>query len=197
MKPSPEFLAENRQAFGEIYLIEGPESVYVFRPLTFNEIDSLLAHKELSTMDAEDLVVRFAVIWPEDFDPDNEKPGLVSNLAEGILDNSHIHDAAKAQQVLDAKRFDATQARHSMKALVLACYDSLQISDAELDNMTFTQLCSKVALAELIMDVKKAMNTPGYELSFNILAEGPEAQATEAPEDYDPVAQKLRQAMGK
>lgn len=195
MKPSPEFLAINRQAFGEIYLMEGPKSVYVFRPLTFDEIDTLLAHKELSTMDAEDLVVRFGVIWPEDFDPEFEKPGIVSNLAEGILNNSHIHDAAKAQEVLDEKRFDATQARHAMKAIVLACYDSLRLTDADLDQMTFTQLCSKVALAELIMDVKKSINTPGYELSFDILPDTPEQ--VQAPEDYDPVAEKLRQAMGK
>ncbi len=61
-----------------------------------------------------------------------------------------------AKQILEQKREDAGQVRGLMKAFVLATISAYTPED--LDNLTYSQLAEKVALAEKIIEITQTMN---------------------------------------
>jgi hypothetical protein len=77
-------------------------------------------------------------------------------LAEQVIDFSGFASAKKAKRVLDEKRIKASQVRGLMKAFVLATIHT--DSPEFLDNLTYSQLAERVALAEKIIEVKQAIN---------------------------------------
>jgi hypothetical protein len=81
--------------------------------------------------------------------------GLVSSLAEEILEESGFASPRKAKRILDEKRLEASEVRSLMKAFVLATITSYTPED--LDNLTYTKLAQKVALSEKIMEIKQAI----------------------------------------
>lgn len=155
----PQFLYELKKKYGSVFAVNLKGQEVLFRELTFNEFDQITEYKNSegsSSTDAEDLIISSAVVYPEDFDIQKMPPGLISSLAQQIIDFSGFYSAKIAKQVLESKREHAGQVRSLMKAFVLATINAYTPED--LDNMTFSQLAERVALSEKIIEIKQGMN---------------------------------------
>lgn len=125
--------------------------------MTFAEFDRISEHQNAgeSNEDIEELIIKSAVIYPDDLNLDKYPAGMISALAEEILSESGFADPSKAKSVLDQKRADAAQVRSLMKAFVLATITSYTPED--LDNLTYPKLAEKVALSEKIIEIQQAI----------------------------------------
>jgi hypothetical protein len=154
-----ELLFKFKSIYGHVYsaTIKGAE--VFFRELTFKEYDQIIYNRELegaSSADLEDLIIEKAIIYPEDFDLNKIPPGAVTSLAKEVLDMSGFSSVKQAKNVLEEKRSEAQEVKNLMKAFVLAAMDGYTLED--LENMTFSKLAEKVAIAEKIIDIKQAIN---------------------------------------
>jgi len=148
-----------KSKYGNIYSVDIKNQTLIFRELTFKEYNKILYLQDLkdfSSADIEDLILSFAIIYPEDFDTMNIPPGAVSTLAQEILDISGFFSVKIAKNILDLKRYEATEVKNLMKAFVLATIGTY--TPENLDEMTFSELAEKVALAEKIIEIKQGIN---------------------------------------
>lgn len=102
------------------------------------------------------MVISFSVVHPSNYNTDRLPAGIVSTLAEEILDFSGFSSARVAKETLDKKREQATSVRSLMKSFILATINSY--TPEFLDSLTYSQLAERVALAEQIINVKQAIN---------------------------------------
>ena len=148
-----------KKKYGNIYSVKIKNNTLIFRELTFKEYNQILYYQELedtSSADMEDQILSFSIIYPEDFDIYKIPPGNVSSLAQDILDLSGFTSAKLAKNILEEKRHEATEVKNLMKAFVLATM--AYYSPDQLDEMTFSELAEKVALAEKIIEIKQGIN---------------------------------------
>ena len=202
----PEKLYQLKKKHGSIFSVNLKDQQVIFRELTFDEYDKILEYKnleEISSFDSEDLIINSAVVYPENFSIEKIQPGLISSLAQQIMDFSGFYSAGLAKGILETKRQKANEVRGLMKAFVLATIT--KYSPEDLDTMTFSQLAELVALSEKIIEIKQNIN--GIE-STNITLQliDPEEELLKQKQsaarhnlskktgeaDYqDPIAQKL------
>lgn len=154
----PDKLYEIKKRYGSIFTATIKGQDIVFRELTFNEYDQIVEYQnseDYTSLDAEDLVIKYAVVYPENFSIDKLPPGIVSSLAKQIVDVSGFYSARLAKNILQEKRDSAGEVRNLMKAFVLATINSY--SPEKLDEMTFSQLAEKVALSEKIIEIQQSI----------------------------------------
>jgi septum formation topological specificity factor MinE len=154
-----ELLYEIKNQYGSVFQTSLKKQQVLFRELTFAEFDQIAQHQssgEFSSADVEELIIKFAVVYPDNFDINKYPPGTISSLAEEILEESGFSSARRAKQILDQKRQKASEVRSLMKAFVLATIS--KYSPEDLDNMTFSKLAENVALAEKIIEIKQNIN---------------------------------------
>ena len=155
----PQFLYELKKKYGSVFAVNLKGQEVLFRELTFNEFDQITEYKNSensSSTDAEDLIITSAVVYPENFNFQKLPPGLISSLAQQIIDFSGFYSARLAKQVLESKREHAGQVRSLMKAFVLATIHTY--SPEDLDGMTFSQLAERVAISEKIIEIQQGIN---------------------------------------
>lgn len=195
-----------KNKYGKIYSVNIKEIPLIFRELTFSEYGKIVYFQEsdeFSSADIEDYILQSAIVYPEGFDIYQIPAGTVSLLAEEILDLSGFYSARLAKAIMEEKREEANQVKNLMKAFVLATISTY--SPEDLEEMTFSQLSEKVALAEKIIEIKQGMNgLESNELRLQLIDPEEEAQkAKDFSERYDkakptgaagiqdPIAQKL------
>jgi hypothetical protein len=155
----PEVLIELKLKYGPLFAISIKGIDLLFRELTFKEFDDIIKIQDggyFSSADSEDKILEATLVYPDLKALDRIPAGAVSSLSQEILDGSGFASAKAAKKILDEKRSNAGQVRTLMKAFVLATIHSY--SPEDLDNMTFSQLADKVALAEKIIEVTQTMN---------------------------------------
>lgn len=173
--------------------------------MTFSEFDSIgnLKKENFSSADVEEEILKYAVVYPDNFDINSVSPGAITSLAERVLEFSGFSSARKTKHVLDEKRAQANQVRGLMKAFVLA---TIHTDTPEfLDSLTYSQLAARVALAEKIIEVQQAvLGIESTNVTLQIIdpeEEKEKQQKTAARHDAsksegaavynDPIAQKL------
>jgi hypothetical protein len=162
----------------------------VFRPLTVFEYEKIEGDESLTSAEAEDIIVSKCVFWPEDFSVNDFQAGLISSLAEEILESSHLSSVEAAQNALLVSRQKSNTITSMMKSTVLALKDTLGFTLEDLNGMTFEQLCEKVTLAEQIIKVQKTLYDPSVELEISF-----GSNTEEVEEVQDQTALKLQQAL--
>lgn len=153
-----EVFLELKLKYGPLYNVSVKGIDLLFRELTFSEfdkIDKLQDSGDFSSADAEDYILECTIVYPEDFNLNRIPAGAVSSLSQEILDASGFASARTAKRILEEKRIKAGEVRTLMKAFVLATINTY--SPEDLDNMTFSQLSEKVALAEKIIEVQQSI----------------------------------------
>jgi hypothetical protein len=202
----PDFLHEIRNKYGSVFQTSIKNQEIIFRELTFAEYDKINEYqnsKKHSSADIEEMAIKFAVVYPENFDFDNYPAGVISSLAEEILEESGFSSARRAKYILESMRQKSGEVRNLMKAFVLATMPRYSVED--LDNMTFTKLAENVALAEKIIEIQQGINgIPATDLSLQLIDPEEEKQKendfanrfnssrTEGEAKFeDPIAKKL------
>jgi len=87
---------ELKYKYGNLYYITVKNVDLYFRELTFKEYEKILYLQESSDYsyaDIEDIVLQQAIVYPIDFDLNNIPPGVVSSLAEEVIDISGFSSA--------------------------------------------------------------------------------------------------------
>lgn len=214
--PSKQVIAELKEAHGEVYVAAFGSLEYIFRPLTLGEYNKIL-QSGMSSAEAEEYAVDCAVVWS----PDSKmRPGTITALANEILEVSSFTNPSRAKAIFEEKRDHAQDVINVMKSVVLACHAELGFNASDLDNMTFSQLAEKVAIAEQVIQIKKSIYDPNIELQLEIIdpdevsekdkklqeAEFERVKRKQADPDAsssfgaaradDPIAAKLHQALG-
>lgn len=154
-----ELLYAVKKQYGSVFQTSLKKQQVLFRELTFAEFDQIAQHQvsgDFSSADVEELIIKFSVVYPENLDINNYPPGLISSLAEEILEESGFSSAKRAKSILEEKRAKSSEVRSLMKAFVLATIPSY--SPENLDDMTFSKLAENVALAEKIIEIKQNIN---------------------------------------
>lgn len=150
---------ELKYKYGNLYAVTVKGIDLYFRELTFKEYERVLFlqdSEDLTYADIEDLILEQAIVYPKDFDLDKVPPGIVSSLAEEVINISGFASARTAKQVLVNKRNEANEVKNLMKAFVLATISIYSPDD--LEDMTFSQLAEKVALSEKIIEIQQGIN---------------------------------------
>lgn len=195
-----------KSIYGHVYSVTIKGIDVFFRELTFKEYDQIIYNREIegsSSADLEDLIIEKAIIYPENFDLNKISPGAVTSLAKEILDMSGFSSVKQAKHVLEEKRQEVEEVKNLMKAFVLAAMDGYTLDD--LENMTFSKLAEKVAIAEKVIDIKQAINgiestniriqlidPEEEELKQKISAARHDASKPQGAAGFnDPIAQKL------
>lgn len=156
---NPDSLHSIKNKYGSVFQTSIRKQEVVFRELTFAEYDKIAEYQKSfdhSSADVEELIIKFAVVYPENLDLDSYPPGIVSSLAEEILEESGFSSAKRAKAILEKMRRQAAEVRNLMKAFVLATMP--KYSPEDLDNMTFSKLAENVALAEKIIEIQQGIN---------------------------------------
>jgi hypothetical protein len=153
----PEKLYELKNKHGSIFQTNLRKEVVVFRELTFSEFDKIAEYESSgeSRTEIEDLIIKSAVIYPENMDLDKYPAGLISSLADEILEESGFSSPSRAKRILEEKRQQASEVRSLMKAFVLSTITTY--SPEDLDNLTYSKLAEKVALSEKIIEIKQSI----------------------------------------
>jgi hypothetical protein len=205
-----EVFLELKLKYGPLYSVSVKGIDLLFRELTFAEfdkIDKLQDSGDFSSADAEDYILECTIVYPENFNLNKIPAGAVSSLSQEILDASGFASARTAKRILEQKRFKASEVRTLMKAFVLATINTY--SPEDLDNMTFSQLSERVALAEKIIEVQQSIYgieptnvkldliDPEEEaLKEQVIAAQHDAKRKDGEARYnDPIAQKLMGGM--
>lgn len=155
----PEVLSELKNKYGPLYAFDVKGIELLFRQLKFNEFDRISNIQDVdgfSSADAEDEILKITLVYPENFDIYRIPAGAVSSIAQEILDASGFASARTAKAILQEKRVWASEVRSLMKAFVLATIHAY--TPENLDDMTFSQLAEKVALAEKIIEIQQSIN---------------------------------------
>lgn len=156
---SADLLYNIKKQYGSVFETSLKKQQILFRELTFAEFDQIAQHQiteDYSSGDVEEIIISYGVVYPEDFDINAYPPGLISALAEEILEESGFSSAKKAKQTMELKRDKAQEVRNLMKAFILATITGYTPED--LDNMTFSKLSEMVALSEKIIEIKQNIN---------------------------------------
>lgn len=195
---TPEQIANWKTKYGAVYQMGMRNRSFVMRPLTVGEYLSLQSFS-LSSAELEEHLVKLALLHPLDFDIDIQSAGLITTLAEEILQASGFANPQVARDVLESKRNQSNDIYMLMKAIVLSAIPSYK--ESELDDLTFAKLAEKVVLAEKILEIHLNINN-GSAVTLQLVdpeAEKPKKKAGppapgQATND-DPIAQRLRTAM--
>lgn len=154
-----ELLYSIKKQYGSVFQTSLKSQQIIFRELTFAEFDQIAQHQmseDYSSADVEELIISYAVVYPDNLDINKYPPGLISSLAEEILEESGFSSAKRAKHILEKQREKASEVRSLMKAFVLATI--YKYSPEDLDQMTFSKLAENVALAEKIIEIKQNIN---------------------------------------
>jgi hypothetical protein len=225
--PPKVVIDELKSKYSKIYVAYLDSREVVFRPLTLKEISDFADHVEWSSAEAEEVIVRAAVVWPINFDVvEGARPGHITALAENILEKSHFLNPVSAQRIYDEEKEKALRAQEVMKCVILVAKPELGYEVEELDNMTYQEIAKISAMAEQILMIRKAIHDPNMSINIAMLDEETVQMAEERsslPYDDDldawndpevrkvrergtksgtarvddPVAQKLKRAMGE
>jgi len=156
---TPDLLYEVKKIYGSVFQTYIKNQEVLFRELTFAEFDEVAQFqkdKDFSSADVEELIIKKSVVYPENFNANLYPAGIISYLAQEILEESGFSSAKKAKSILDEQRAKASEVRSLMKAFVLATIHTYKPED--LDNMTFSKLAENVAMAEKIIEIKQNIN---------------------------------------
>jgi hypothetical protein len=89
--PTKKQVEEWKKEYGDIYFTPFEEDIYIWKTLQRNEYREIIAQKDVSAMDREEVFVEKCVLFPEGFTKEkmtNGKAGVPSILAEMIMDKS-------------------------------------------------------------------------------------------------------------
>lgn len=213
MEYSPELIIDLKYKYGELYEVSIGTTKIIFRALTFKEFDELsIAEDYTSSVESEELIVKQALLYPE-FDEVLElSAGVISTLAEEIVEESCFFSVSKGREKLEAERAKMNDIRSLMKVFIIAAMPAYK--SEELDNQTFAQLANKLALAEEIIGMtfhtQRAVFSEEGEAPTLVLVD-PDEEEGEAERQAsmhnltrkegaatanDPIAQKLHTALG-
>lgn len=209
---SPEQISAWKRQFDGVYSVSMRGVDYIFRALTFDEYDSIMGADE-SSAEAEELIVHTTLLEPiidwSSSDVDNLPAGVITSIADEVLNISGYGDPKHAKAVLDKKRAETGDVRSLMKAFVVAV---LGYKDTELHQLNYSQLAGKVAFAEQVIEVLQAMYPLAAgqsQLRLDLI--DPEEEQEKAQQEAhkhtaqkktgqagfnDPIAQKLHRALG-
>lgn len=153
-----EVLLELKLKYGPLYSTTVKGIDLLFRQMKHSEFDKFATIQETqgySSADAEDYILEQCVVYPKNFNINIIPAGAVSSIAEAILESSGFSSAKIAKRILEEKREKASEVRGLMKAFVLATISSY--SPEDLDDMTFSELSERVALAEKIIEIQQSI----------------------------------------
>lgn len=207
-------IAKLKQEHGAIFSVDIGSTEYVFRALTIGEF-KYITDLDMASVDAEDYILEKTLLYPQDANFDKTPAGVVSSLAEEVLDSSGFLSLDTIEEEIAEARLEVTSILEMMKAFIVAAMPSTSYSDFA--NMTFNQIVKLLAFSERVLELKTGI-ARGSTMTFQFAEEEAEpVKPSFTEEDIqkanralrndsstglgtavsgDPIAAKLKQALG-
>lgn len=96
----PDILFHLKSKYGSIFETTLKRDTIIFRELTFAEFDRIAEYESSgeSAAEIEDLIIKSAVVFPENIVLDHYPAGMISALAEEILQESRFCLSSKSKK---------------------------------------------------------------------------------------------------
>jgi len=118
MEYNSNLIIEFKRKYSDIYQVEIGGTKIIFRALTFLEFDELsIAEDYTSSVDSEEEIVKTALLYPEFDELGTLGAGVVSSLAEEIIEESCFFDVKKSAAKLEEQRESISDIRNLMKSI--------------------------------------------------------------------------------
>lgn len=194
--PSPEQISKWKQEYGKVLSASMFGDDYVFRVMKFRELREIQKIKDQT--EAEDAIVERCLLFPSFKDLEDRVAGVVSSLAEEIIDFSCFMNPDRAKLILQEEKEKAEDVWTAMKSIVLMAMPSYKYD--ELDDMTFEEMSRLVALSEKVIRLNQQLMGVDSNFEFVLTEDGeeeeaPQQEAKPANPSQDPIAAKLHQAI--
>lgn len=194
-----------KEEYGRIFSVHLVGIDFIFHALSYDQYEEFERRLENEgATEAEEHILSSGLLHPLDVDFDSQPAGVVSTLAEEILDISGFSNPESAKEILEAKREEVEEVWGLMKSFVLATMPTYR--EEELNDLTFSEMAYKVALAESIIRVNQAVF--GIENSVTLDLIDPQEEESTAQFKHnaqkkagqasyqDPIAKRLRDSLG-
>jgi hypothetical protein len=191
-----ELIVDLKKRHGEIFQMDFGDQALVFRALTLKEFENLAIEEGHSdSAQSEDNIVQTALLYPSMSVLEKMSAGLISVLAEEIIEESSFLNISKAQEILDSQRKEMNDIKALVPIFIISAMPSYKLED--LENKTFNELLYMVAMAEEILGMRfqteyHLLSGEGGGSPMMLLGDTDEEQ-NDSPEaqSSDPIAEQL------
>jgi hypothetical protein len=173
-------IKEARVKYGEVFLVEVEDDIYLFRLLTRQEYKEILQIADDKDM-AEELVCQVAVLYPKDINFAQEKAGIPALLAPHIVNESGFGTLQKSHYYFSKYKEEMNKFEMQAEATIQAAFP--MITEEEMQTWTVNKFMRMLAKAEWVLN-----NIKGYDIAFKDVTE--EATEGETPEPAPPPSMK-------
>lgn len=185
-------IKEAKIRFGEVYLVEAEDEVFIFRLLTRKEYKEILQIADNKDM-AEEMICQMAVVYPQGLNFGRGAAGLPSLIAPHIVNESGFGDMQKSHYYFDSYRSRMESFEMQAEAAIQAAFP--QISEEDMQDWTVEKLMRTLAKAEWILK-----NVKGYPIEFqnqyDMMSEEGEELEEEVPPTMKEIGNEIRQQGG-
>lgn len=189
--PADEMIERWKREYGRVFSLSISNYTCIFRALTFKEFSQI--EKIQSVTDAEDHILKTALLHPEFEVIDNASAGVGVALIDEIIEVSAFSDSESAKEIFSNKKDKSDDIWSVMKAIVIMAIPSYK--PWELDDLTFDRMAELVVTAEQIIRINQSIMGGEPTFEFEIDVEEEEAEEPKKGPASDPIAQKLHNAI--
>ena len=176
-----------------IFQFEIGGNTFLYRQFTVGELNTLATADDVSGI--EDVFVKNATLYPEDFDFDKIKAGYVLQYADDIIRNSQYQDLGKiAERLEELRALAKINVISHMKTMIITAMPAYK--EEELDLLTYEELLHKTVLSEGILEMQATLaglSTDGIKLSIVPIGQDAPVEKKEQihPEKEEALKKKL------
>ena len=125
-----ELIEETYQKYYAVFFSEIDGQLYSYRPLGRKEYKDIVTNENLNEFDKQDAIVKTAIIYPVDFDPDNCPAGIPDQLCNDIVEKSCL-DPESMIYLLHSNRLEAEQLGSEMACVIAEAFPSYSLDEIE------------------------------------------------------------------
>lgn len=176
-------IKELKVKFGEVFMVEAEDEIFLFRLLTRQEYKEILMIADNKDI-AEELICQLAVVYPQGLNFSQGSAGLPPLIAPQIVNESGFGDMQKSHIYFENYRSRMNMFEMQAEAAIQAAFPS--ITEEEMQEWTVEKLMRTLAKAEWILK-----NVKGYPIEFTNQEE--ESEGEEEPPTMKDIGNELRQ----
>jgi hypothetical protein len=124
-----ELFLKFREQFEHVYIYQIDDQVYFYRPLNRSEYRKV-GTSDLLDIEKEDYVVSTCILYPENIDIDNSEAGLISKLAELIIECSYLTKEQR-HNVVNFYRQEMTNIDNQITCVIHEAFQNIDLEDIE------------------------------------------------------------------
>lgn len=178
-----ELFMKYKEKYDHVYFYQIDDMPYFYRPLTRSEYREITTNDNLSDYDKEDAIATTCLLYPENLDIDNCPAGLVTRIANLIIECSYVTKESM-HDVLNYYREDMNDINNQITCIIHEAFSNLTMD--EIENWDMEKTMRYLSRSEWILHIIRGvpLNTEKGKEAL-IKWDTPELYPREDPLDYN------------